>query len=168
MSNICQSGQCLYGLCIPGLHSANKLPMMCENIYDCKALDYSEYGIQLYSNCTCGFGTSGNSYCFLFPGDEPYLKLIGTRIEWINTNISLSCNTARRWEKQCIMSHYTNSFATNFEYVTYNALNYPLLQDTQDCVLEVVYNSYYQDYLYMNSYANWVVIKVILFTSLII
>ena len=166
LSSMCESGQCLYGLCISPLRSALQLPMLCSSQFQCVSKDLKQDGIEVYTNCTCGYGTKGNSYCRLFPGDRPYQKMLEARKEWIQTNISENCNTLRRWKKECILSHGSSSFAVLYEYLTMAAMNYPLLQEAESCVIQIVYSDYYQDLEELNSYAEAVMVAGIIFNFL--
>ena len=152
ISNICESGQCLYGLCIDPLTSYQKTPIQCGSEYDCMSLNLIDNGIKVYSNCTCGFGNKGYSYCYLFPGDKEYQIMLKLRKQLIKSNIAENCNTIRRWTKECILSQGSPSFAIEFEYATYNALYYPMLHDAEDCVLQVAFSDYYQDLEKLKNY----------------
>jgi hypothetical protein len=143
-SDICRSGQCAYGMCIPGLHSQGTLPVQCGQNSDCRSVDLEDEGMVFYSSCACGYNEKGYAYCYLFMGDRPNVEFIRVRNEWLKANVSWNCNTVRRWEGNCMISHYKTAFAYRYLYYMYNAQQYPLLAGAQDCVTQIVFPSYYQ------------------------
>lgn len=147
LSNFCESGQCLYGLCISPVKNSEKIPAYCGQNSDCVSDNLEYDGIKIYGTCSCGYGTQGFSYCSLFVGDKPYQELIDVRQTWISTNSSAYCNTLRRWNKQCILAHGSAALAVKFDYLSLQASFYPEIQHADTCVLEIVYSEYYQDYL---------------------
>lgn len=161
VSNICKSGQCLYGRCIAALKSSSATPMLCGGPYDCYTSDLASEGITLYTNCTCGYGSQGNSYCYLFPGDKEYSNMLSYMKEWLSMNVSQNCNTLRRWNRECVLSYASTSFALNYDYAVFTGANYPLIQDMQDCAVNLIFNSYYQDISYINSESLWIMLGVI-------
>lgn len=153
-SNICKSGQCLYGYCIEGLKSQN-VPMGCGGQSDCVSFDLKDEGIEFFTNCTCGYNTKGQSYCYLFPGDDPYVEYIKIRKQWIDIGVMNKCNTIRRWSFDCMVSQYKKSFAMEYIYKEIRALYYPMIYGMDDCVGQVAYNQYYQADQSINNLAVW-------------
>jgi hypothetical protein len=87
----------------------------------------------------------GQGYCDLFPGDKPFKDYIKMKKDWISKGYLRKCNTLRRFSRECISSHYSKSYAYEFEYKTFKALQYSLIQDAEDCSLKVILPDFYKD-----------------------
>ena len=146
LSTACESGQCLFGLCVEGARTKGGYPRKCVRYTDCYSDDYLDQGVKLYTNCSCGLNPSGTGYCELFPGDKAYREYIAVRKDWIKLGLLRNCNTIRRFSRECIASHYDKSFAYLFEYKMLKALYYPVIYGAESCVLKVIEPRYYKDY----------------------
>mmetsp|Transcript_8370 Transcript_8370/g.8288 ORF Transcript_8370/g.8288 Transcript_8370/m.8288 type:complete len:126 (+) Transcript_8370:435-812(+) len=56
--------------------SVNSIPIACNSYVDCMSLTDRFVGGYYYSNCSCGYNADANSYCELFPGDQPYARYL--------------------------------------------------------------------------------------------
>lgn len=145
-SDACESGQCIFGYCVNAGKTKGGYPRKCSTQTDCYSDEYENQGIKLYTNCSCGLNPDGYGYCNLFPGDSYYKEFIDIKKEWISKNLLSKCNTVRRFSRNCMTSHYTKSFAYEFEYKMYRALYYQFIYGADSCVLKLMVPDYYKDY----------------------
>ncbi|CAG9326950.1 unnamed protein product [Blepharisma stoltei] len=148
-SMLCNSGLCMEydGVyeCMSQVSTAKKIPQQCSVDADCMSTrdDYFEYG-QLMGSCLCGYNPSGNSYCTLFPGDEPAKQSSQYLIQWIQSSSINNCNTMRRFTGQCMSDWWNSKLNRAWNYFSLNAIYYPQLQGALDCVQPVFLAPWYQ------------------------
>lgn len=119
---------------------SKNLPSKCSQTGQCT----SASGI-FSSDCICGNNPNGQAYCPLFPGDPQVQSALTSSAKVLQNNYI--CNTFSRFSLNCFAKNTTVisdflDFALNFTLI-YNQI-YPKIQDTQDCVNNVLNAEYFQ------------------------
>jgi hypothetical protein len=102
----------------------------CTSDTDC-AGDNKDKTDSINTECLCGYSQSGNGYCDLLPGDEPYAKFIELYTAWYDSGLEKNCNTARRGNLECAEAQwdYENFFA--LQYYLLKTSNWAMIWDVQ-------------------------------------
>lgn len=143
VSRLCKSSECYktasfgsYGVCKLATQSIASLPTNCSSNTDCLGTD----GKYTYTGtCTCGYNSNGTAYCNPFNGDLPGQAYYQS---WKNAiNASAVCNTVRRFSTSCLAR---TGFLNKVTQMTWGFLMYPLIQNNDLCVQEVITSEYYE------------------------
>lgn len=153
VSYLCKSSECLninnlgnYGYCKSSFVSIKALPVSCTNSNDCKGTD----GVSNeYSSCVCGYNDKGNSYCEAFSGDLPGLEYFDAWQKALVATLG-RCNTERRFEPDCLkaVGQFEVVLRANWKY-----RYYPLVQNNDDCVKEMITYEAYQMESFITAFA---------------
>lgn len=147
VNSLCQFLRCYSdkegSYCAANLTSASPLPVYCQSSKDCMV---NSAGHNFTSNCECSYGTRGNSYCSLFPGDYPYSQLMVLMQSWLSNPSINSCNTARRTALPCITSYLPANQSSVFLYYYYFSSDFPAIQDMDQCARAIYDQSYWLAY----------------------
>jgi hypothetical protein len=92
--------------------------------------------------CECGYNAQGFAYCQLFDGD-PVATQLRDVLKTITAKMRPAvCNTARRWQDDCLQKGSSSIFQTFSLLRTYVSL-YPKLQGNDLCVKRVLTAAYW-------------------------
>jgi len=141
-SFFCETGSCWQNQCVDAIKSANDLPTPCSTYKDC----YSQVtsGMVFYSDCICGYNKEGQGYCSLFSGDNYYSLYISSFSNWLSSEVSVLCNTERRFSTECIKKFWDKPNYQEMMLYYYKTYWYMFIQKNDDCV-EDVYTYLYWD-----------------------
>lgn len=95
------------------------------------------------SKCECGYNPSGDQYCNLFPGDQPYQDYREWLNKWYNSTEVLKCNTLHRENSVCMQDWWDETSFTAFSYFWQWKTYYPQFQQNDECVREVYTSDYW-------------------------
>ena len=145
-SQLCTSGFCLASTdkypiyhCIAAPASLKPLPVACSSDADCQGRSYP-WSFQ--STCECGYTPTGSAYCAPLLGDSPGLALTQTLRAFARKLESSSCNTARRWQDDCLRKVDSGLFEQYQRHRLYFYL-YPKLQENDACVRRILTREYW-------------------------
>ena len=148
VSNLCKTSECYktatfgsYGVCKLATQSLGSLPVNCTSNANCLGTD-GRY--EYTGTCTCGYNKNGTSYCMPFNGDLPGLAYYQSWQNALNASASV-CNTARRFSSECLnVTGYLNKITK----MTWGFLMYPLIQNNDACVQEILNYEFYGPFDY--------------------
>lgn len=140
MFDICISNNGFY-FCGDQVWLMNTIPVQCSSFEDCISQTDRFVGGYYYSNCTCGYNPSGNSYCQLLPGDQPYLRYLKLIQIWLESPKLNNCNTQRRFISPCMAEYFADYLELSYQY--YYVGLYPMLQGNSDCIKDVMTTSFW-------------------------
>ncbi|CAG9333822.1 unnamed protein product [Blepharisma stoltei] len=94
--------------------------------------------------CQCAYTETGTElYCDLFNGDAQYMAYYKLLFEWLQTADAKKCNTDRRTASRCIESNWDKKKYDALMYYQANAYYYPIIQNTEPCVLNSFLDQFY-------------------------
>lgn len=140
-SIFCMTATCWQYTCINAINSHGKLPKPCETYEDCYSV--STNGMVFYSDCICGNNPEGQKYCSLFSGDNYYSLYISSFSNWLSSEVSVLCNTERRFSEQCIKKFWDKPNYQEFMLYLYKTIWYPILQKNDKCIEEIFTYQYW-------------------------
>lgn len=129
--------------CAGNVTSSLPLPVFCQHNSNCTvtASGHSYSGV-----CSCSYGTMGNAYCSLFPGDYPHSQYLLMIQSWLsNPNIN-KCNTVERTALACITYYLPPAQADAFLYYYYYTFDYAAIQDMDQCARTIYNQNYWSAY----------------------
>lgn len=145
-SKLCKSGVCItiggkaskqsYCIAAPALNGT--FPLTCTEQSNCTGISrpWNYPGV-----CSCGYNPTGTAYCSLFPGDQPYQLALSSLAALIAKHTFLACNTARRFQPDCLKTVDPTLYET-YRVQSVYAEFYPQLQGNDNCVKRI-YTNYY-------------------------
>lgn len=135
----CEYVLCQDFRCLKKLKSERSITKPCTSDKDCKNEYYKDYPYEftIYTDCQCGMNNNADSYCALFPGDEPMEDYLDLLKKWTQSQEIERCNTVRRFAKECVNDYWDSDNAAEYSYHQYRSSMWPQLQQNDKCVEEV-------------------------------
>lgn len=138
---------CYNNMCIDYIHSEMKTPQKCTQALDCSSTDYfnAPSFIAFYTDCQCGYSSTGTAYCNLFPGDSSYKHFLKKWKEWTESDEIHECHFTRKFEDKCIKEKWNEDDYYELVYYKNLSTNLALYQDNDSCVIDIYTKEFYED-----------------------
>lgn len=158
-SLLCSSGSCASittdnvetFYCTQPLKSLQKLPIVCNNIYDvdpiCNSNPDSTTNYVNNGTCWCGSNAYGIAYCDANPGDTVITDFNSQLIKWLSSSAVKKCNTVRKFVPDsltCASDYYDPDDFNKLFYSYYRSELYIELYGSEDCVVGALYPDYWR------------------------
>ena len=150
-SNFCDEKNGTY-YCASPVSSNSSVPTPCESREDCESTLETFFDSTYTSRCECGLNKNGTKYCSLLPGDKESKEFHDIAQNWVSSSAISKCHTHQRGSMQCMYDWWNLADASTFKYYQSRSLNWPKLQNTEDCVVKVYLKDYYQALADYNKY----------------
>jgi hypothetical protein len=143
VSSYCITNSSNINICVDKTQTNGTVPKQCTYNGDCLVGS----GNMIYSTiCSCGYNPYANSYCGLASGDEDFVNLVSLMNQWLTSTNVTKCNTKRRLEPACINKYASQNLAINLTYFYQNYINYPNIQENDQCIKTIYTSDYWNAY----------------------
>ena len=124
-------------------YSVEKIYEPCSANIDCVAYKSDDKTDYIFSDCSCGYSQTGNSYCELLPGNDAYSQYISYMKSWANSNLAKNCNSKRRFSLGCIKEYWDTENLFALEYYALKVQYWPKHHDLQLGVSKTLTSDYW-------------------------
>lgn len=137
VSFLCESTICYKHFCLARLKNDNPIPTPCNSSKDCISTYYSSnlWSLPFYKECVCNY--SGQGYCQLFPGDQPFIKYMERLTHWTEGRRIHQCHTLRRFSEDCMKEISDERHTSRHLNAYYKVHHFPQIQQISDCAREM-------------------------------
>ena len=120
-NQFCSSNQCYTfangtSICINAFKNVVKYPFSCDENFECISNVDKIAHASIYGTCTCGYASTGNSYCSSFLGDGYRAKYIAILKEWDSSEYIQECHVDAVYTYQCLNTYWTKAKTAEFLY----------------------------------------------------
>lgn len=147
---LCENYLCAYSsqgfTCMAKVASSSSLPVMCTTDFNCTSTVDASLGFSVNSDCSCGINPTGAAYCGLFPGDEPYSRLLAYWVKWYGSATAKLCNTERRFFSECMAAYWVFDDYVRLAYALSEVMNWAVIQKNDACIQGIYTRSYWELY----------------------
>ena len=158
LSFLCESSSCYESptgaVCMGLVQSTVPVPVQCSADSMCTSTVDSVTNTPLSNLCSCGYTSTGTSFCPAFPGDPVGVQYLSLLLKWTQSKAILACNTQRRLDLYCIYSQWDTEDYLQYAMLYYENSMYSLIQDNSPCVKEVYTNTYWNAQAAYQNYIN--------------
>lgn len=157
-SLLCESSSCYESstgaVCMGLVQSTGPMPVQCSANSICSSTVDPVTNTVLSGLCTCGFTSTGASFCPAFPGDSIGIQYLSLLRKWTQSKSIRACNTQRRLDLYCIYSNWDTEDYLQYAMVYYEETMYSLIQANSPCVREVYTSTYWNAQAAYQNYIN--------------